>query len=128
MTDREHARGLLEVADRDLRALKGMADAEVFADEIFGFHAQQAVEKALKAWIAALGGEYPYSHDISVLLTTLEELQQVVDDLWELVELNAFAVQLRYEMLTCPEERLDRPTTMKVVRDVIDRVRLIAGA
>lgn len=128
MTDREHARDLLEVAARDLRALEGMTDEQMFADEIFGFHAQQAVEKALKAWIAAVGGEYPYSHDISALLTTLEELQQAVDDLWELVELNAFAVQLRYGMLTSPEERLDRPVTTETVRDLVHRVRPIVGA
>ena len=46
--DREHARALLEMARKDARALSGMQDREVFADEIFGFHAQQAVGKALK--------------------------------------------------------------------------------
>jgi HEPN domain-containing protein len=30
-----------------------MADSPLFADEIFGFHTQQAVEKALKAWLSA---------------------------------------------------------------------------
>ena len=29
-----------------------MGDVIVFADEIFGFHAQQAIEKSLKAWLA----------------------------------------------------------------------------
>lgn len=37
---------------KDLRALQGMSDPDVFADEVFGFHAQQAAEKALKAWLA----------------------------------------------------------------------------
>lgn len=128
MSDREHARDMLAVADRDLRALGGMMAEGVFAEEIFGFHAQQAVEKALKAWIAALGGQYSYGHDISVLLTTLEDLQQDVDDLWQLVELNAFAVQLRYEMLTSPEERLDRYAAIEAVRGLIDRVRSVVGA
>ncbi|MFL5004357.1 MAG: hypothetical protein ACJ8DK_03290 [Microvirga sp.] len=30
-----------------------MLDRQDFAEEIFGFHAQQVVEEALKAWIAA---------------------------------------------------------------------------
>ena len=53
--DREHAQTLLEMARKDARALSGMTDADVFADEIFGFHAQQVIEKALKAWCAHRG-------------------------------------------------------------------------
>lgn len=52
MSDREHAEEILEAARRDLRALRAMTDVEAFPDEIFGFHAQQAVEKALKARLA----------------------------------------------------------------------------
>ena len=54
----EHARALLKSAYRDFRALTGMQDSGLFADEIFGFHAQQAIEKGLKAWIAGLEIEY----------------------------------------------------------------------
>lgn len=52
MSDQEHAESILEAARRDLRALRAMDDAVAFPDEIVGFHAQQAVEKALKAWLA----------------------------------------------------------------------------
>ena len=45
MSDPKQARVLLEAAERDISALRGMGDAAVFADEIFGFHAQQAAEK-----------------------------------------------------------------------------------
>jgi len=55
----DEARQMLAAAYKDWRALAGMADPDVFADEVFGFHAQQAVEKALKAWLALLGVEYP---------------------------------------------------------------------
>jgi hypothetical protein len=37
------------MAGKALQALQGMIDVHTFANEIFGFHAQQAVEKALKA-------------------------------------------------------------------------------
>lgn len=69
--DQEHARALLDMARKDARALRGMRDPEVFAVEIFGFHAQQAVEKALKAWCAQRGITYPLTHDLSELLTLL---------------------------------------------------------
>lgn len=45
MNDRQHAEELLEAARRDLRALRAMIGNDAFQDEIFGFHAQQALEK-----------------------------------------------------------------------------------
>jgi HEPN domain-containing protein len=77
MSEFEYAQSLLAMAQKDLDALQGMTDAQTFADEIFGFHVQQAVEKLLKAWLNALDSEYPFSHDISVLLMLLEELSSV---------------------------------------------------
>lgn len=65
MASFEEACLLLAAANRDFRALRGMTDSSVFADEIFGFHAQQAAEKALKAWLAVLDVEYPRTHDAS---------------------------------------------------------------
>jgi HEPN domain-containing protein len=43
------------MATKDLRALQGMLDNKTFADEVFGFHAQQIVEKSLKAWLSLRG-------------------------------------------------------------------------
>ena len=48
MADLERARVMLRMAHRDFNALVGMLENPLFADEIFGFHVQQAVEKALK--------------------------------------------------------------------------------
>ena len=63
MRDLEQARALLETAHRDLTALRGMGDTGTFAEEIFGFHVQQAAEKALKAWLALEEVVYPKTHD-----------------------------------------------------------------
>ena len=41
--------------------------------EILCFHAQQAVEKALKAVLVDRSTDFPYTHDIEELLATLEE-------------------------------------------------------
>ena len=52
--DEEPAR-MMRLAQRDVRAVRGMVDdAVAFSDEIFGFHAQQAVEKSAKAWLGGL--------------------------------------------------------------------------
>lgn len=42
MSDIEQAKSLLRLAQRDFNALLGMEHSSLFADEIFGFHAQQA--------------------------------------------------------------------------------------
>ena len=68
MSDIKQAQAMLRMAHRDLNALRGMQNAEVFADEIFGFHVQQAVEKSLKAWMCTVGITYPFTHQISRLL------------------------------------------------------------
>ena len=114
MSDREHAAELLKMARGDLNAVQGMlypepiVSKEFFSDEVFGFHAQQAVEKCLKAWIASLGGKYPITHDLMVLLTKLSQLGVNVTDLSPVVDLNPFAVQYRYQSLDNDDEELNR--------------------
>ena len=71
MSDRKQARVLLEAAEMDVAALRGMGDAAVFADPVFGFHVQQAAEKLFKAWLAISGAAYPLIHDLEELLTLL---------------------------------------------------------
>ncbi len=70
MSDPKCARALLEAADRDILTLRKMT-ARV-PDESFGFHVQQAAEKAFKAWLCALGQVYPLRHDLDDLLDTFE--------------------------------------------------------
>ena len=59
MNDIEQAKRFLDMAKRDAQAVGGMLDEDVFAFEVFGFHVQQAVEKALKAWLCSLGISIP---------------------------------------------------------------------
>jgi len=106
--DHNEAQSLLLAARKDWRALDGMRDETVFADEIFGFHAQQAVEKTLKAWLALSGVEYPRTHDISLLLSVLRLQEQDVDDYDDLLEFNPYAVQFRYTAFAEIGEPLNR--------------------
>ena len=96
MSDTKSARVLLEAAERDLAALRGMTDSEVFADEIAGFLAQQATEKLVKAWIALLGEKYPITHDIAQLLEVLTAQQPPKIDLSGLVELTPYGTCQRH--------------------------------
>jgi len=128
MSTSDEAAHLLAMARKDLTALGGMNDPNVFADEIYGFHAQQALEKALKAWLAALGIEYPRTHDVRALLALLKERGASVDDLWDLVEYNFFAVQFRYDAYEPLDEPLNRAATHARVAGVIEKVSNIIQA
>jgi len=123
MSPVDQARQLLLMAAKDIRALDLMILPESVDDEIFGFHAQQAVEKTLKAWISAIGGSYGYFHDLRVLFLSLRELGCDIERFRHLVKLNPFAAQLRYEQLEPADELLDRPALRKEVQEVYDHVQ-----
>ena len=59
---------LLKAADDEDVLDATLAGAKI-SDEIFGFHAQQAVEKLLTARLISLGVDYPKVHN---LLTMME--------------------------------------------------------
>ena len=124
MSDPKQARVLLEAAKRDVSALRGMGDAGVFADEVFGFHAQQAVEKLFKAWLAFLGETYPLSHDLAVLLDLLNACGMDVARFDELVGYTRYAVRLRYEAADPGANPLARATAVRRVEALLEEVRL----
>ena len=130
MSGVEHAREMLTLAQRDLKALQGMLDAETFADEIFGFHAQQAVEKALKGWLSLVGAEYPRTHDLEELLELLEEhAEPILEAFYDLVDLTDFAVQFRYRIFEDAEGRLNRGVMIWQVSELVVHVeRLVRAA
>lgn len=123
MSELKHARALLDLAEKDLKALRGMGDTHIFADEIFGFHAQQAIEKTLKAWLAALGQDYPLTHNLARLLALLEEQGAGVDEFWDLTEYTAYSVEYRYGAMDITEEPLDRPAVIQQVQQLMHRVQ-----
>ena len=123
MSDHKQARLLLAAAERDLTALRGMNDVAVFADEIFGFHVQQAVEKLLKAWLALLGETYPTTHNLARLLERLNAHSTEVERFAELVEFTPYAVQFRYAPGEPNSMPLDRGAAIEGVQALFEVVR-----
>jgi HEPN domain-containing protein len=103
-----------------------MMDPEAFDEEVFGFHAHQAVEKSLKAWIASMGRRYAKTHDIGDLLNTLREAGQDITDLRDFVQLNPFAVRFRYESEGF-DDPIDRDDLSRKVTALIRRVGDVVG-
>jgi HEPN domain-containing protein len=90
----------LKKAQDDERLVLLVGDAAGATDEQVGFHAQQAIEKAIKSVLGRRGVPFRRTHD-------LEELIELIDrasipfpaDLRASVALTPFAVQYRYDDL-----------------------------
>lgn len=121
MADLEHASSLLRMAHKDFNALVGMQGNALFADEIFGFHVQQAAEKALKAWLCVCGdGGYPKTHELASLFALLENQGAEVEPFWSLVQYTMFAVQARYEEgVADMDEPIDRTAEIRNVSTLL---------
>jgi HEPN domain-containing protein len=91
------------------------ADPEI-ADDIIGFHAQQAVEKWLKAVMAMRRIRQTRIHDLDRLGESLEEDGvELPLSRRRLDELTIFAVPLRYEDLL-DVEPIDREATVTLLK------------
>ena len=86
--------------------------------EIFGFHAQQAVEKLLKAILVAAGAGYPTIHGLADLLDLIKAQGIMLPiEFEELRYLTPFAVEFRYEALPEePEAPLDKTKTRQLIK------------
>lgn len=65
-------------AERELRVLNDLVEANS-AQEAIGFHAQQAIENALKGWISALDAAYGNTHDLADLMEIVRRHPQEND-------------------------------------------------
>ena len=100
-----------------------MRDEETFADEVFGFMAQQAVEKAFKAWLSEMGVKYPKSHDLKELAGVLNDHEaSVPEEFLSLLDLSEFAVQMRYDSYDAEAGGLDREKIIQKVSELIEMV------
>ncbi len=125
MSGLDEAELLVQVAKRDIETLSKMLSVEGFSDAPIGFFAQQAAEKLLKAWLAVLGESYPYTHDITVLLQSLEDLNCDISDYRDLIDLTPFAVEVRYEILTGEEDPIDKAAALAKVQSLYNLVESV---
>jgi HEPN domain-containing protein len=92
------ARVLLARAIEDETLVRKVSSDTDIADAIVGFHAQQAVEKLIKAVLAARGVAFMKSHALSYLVGLVEESEiEAPECLSEADVLSPWAVEFRYE-------------------------------
>lgn len=116
--EQEQARILLAKAGADLSAARTLAAVDDIDDAIIGFHVQQAIEKSLKAVLAALGIDYPYTHDLTGLIDRCtREGVDVPDKVSETRGYTSWATDARYEE---PALTLDRADSLAAAGAVIE--------
>lgn len=94
----EYAGVLQRLAAGDLQACRVLVREAGIEDSIVGFHAQQAVEKALKVALVLADSELPRTHDLELLVEQVEGTEiQVPDELSSTEWLTPWAAELRYD-------------------------------
>ena len=95
---RRQAAVLLTKAEGDYRAAACLGKDSSISVWTIGFHAQQAVEKALKAVLIKDGVRYPFTHDIETLTEMMEKHDlRLPPESSELSCLTLFGALFRYE-------------------------------
>ena len=125
MRIRDNAEVLLRKARGDEFTVEKLNPDPASQDEIIGFHAQQAVEKLLKAVLAHHAVPYPRIHDLTELVDLLRDSKiSFPENLEEIDRLTPFATVFRYADLAAePPRAFDRAWALELVR----RVRTWAG-
>lgn len=89
--------------EQDLAAARVLAQNPDIADDIVGFHCQQAAEKFLKAVLAVNRVEFRKTHDLIELLGLLEDNGLPLPENREVLdELEPYAVTGRYDFFDEP--------------------------
>ena len=98
MAASDEARRFLQKAAQDEYVLARLLEDLAAPDEQLGFHAQQAVEKLLKAALFLVGRAPPRTHHLAQLEALLAEAASPLPaEFQALLDLTPFAVQWRYE-------------------------------
>ena len=88
-------------------------------DRPVGFHAQQAVEKAVKVVLMLEGIDFPKTHDLEYLIVLAEKHSIAMEPELESASwLTPWAAEFRYD--DAPIETLDRKRAIDVARFAVD--------
>lgn len=121
---RELARRWLQKATNDLITARQVLLLPEGPTDTVAFHAQQAVEKALKALLTFNRFEFPKTHDLvrlldlaTAFLPSLEEYRTAF------AEISNYSVQVRYPDESPGPDRQDVTRSTAIAEEVVDIVR-----
>lgn len=92
----EYLRNWVFRANEDIAVIENLfkSEPELFASSIC-YHAQQAVEKFLKAYLVFQNIDFPKTHDLDFLLLECKKIDNKVFDI-DLGSLTDFGISVRY--------------------------------
>ena len=124
---RDFALTLIRKAEQDEVVLAKLLEDPEIADEILGFHLQQAVEKRLKAVLAFNEVDFKRTHNLGHTLTELERNEiELPGSRDQIVALTPWAGDARYEEWF--DGPLDRPAVMGLLATVGEWSERLVGA
>lgn len=114
------AKLLLAKAKDDEILLEEIITNERIREEIVGFHAQQAAEKLLKAFLMAQSIPYRRTHDLRELIDLIRDHGiKFPELLMGIRTLSPFAVEFRYDYIPMEEELpFNRQKALEMVRQL----------
>lgn len=85
-------------AENDYKTVQNELNSTEPVTDTICFHAQQCVEKYLKAFLCKCNKQFRKTHDLSELITLCAEIDPEFKELfdWEVDELTGYATELRY--------------------------------
>lgn len=116
----EVAESLARLAAIDLATAEKLAPDPEMDDRPVGFHAQQAVEKALKVALVLEGVDFPKTHDLEYLIGLVGKHSIAMEpDIESASWLTPWAAEFRYD--DAPIETLDRKRAISVANAAVSR-------
>jgi len=124
MRQHEQALLLLKKAEEDITLLAEVIASERISNEIFGFHAQQAAEKCLKAMLSELDVRFARTHNLRLLMDLLADAGHTLpSSLADLDLLTPYGTLFRYEDIPAQVD-LDRKEIfemLSVLRSFVEK-------
>jgi HEPN domain-containing protein len=118
------ARDWLTRAERDLLAAAGVLQGAIVLSEMAAYHAQQAMEKALKAFLTAHNRPFPKTHDLERLVRWCENVLPAFTQFVATAQtLNPYASQFRYPGGPLEPSRKEAEEALRMADAVLRFVR-----
>ncbi len=124
---RPEALALVRIARRDLQATFLLQ--EPGADEAkWGFQIQQAVEKALKAWLLSQGDDPPFIHNLTAHYSRIADRGGNAAPFLQAEAFTTFAVQIRYDAESEPMGLDRKHWQQQQAKALVDHVEEICAS